>query len=130
MNDVKTVKVMAVDDSKTMLAMIAAQLKDSNFEIVATAISGAEALEKYRAHKPELVLLDVVMPQVTGVETLERLLDSDDKACVVMVSSAGSEETVRHCLQKGAKSFIQKPLHRDSMLAQLANVCRDAGVGQ
>jgi two-component system chemotaxis response regulator CheY len=124
----KKVKVLAVDDSKTMLAMISAQLKGSNFEIVATASSGPEALEKYTQLKPQLVLLDIVMPEVTGIDTLERLLRSDTSACVVMVSSAGTEDAVQDCLRKGAKSFLQKPLQREGMIAVLKNVCQEAGV--
>lgn len=122
------VKVLAVDDSKTMLAMLAAQLRGSNFEVVATASSGPEAVEKFKEIKPQLVLLDVVMPEVTGVETLERLLRVDTAACVVMVSSIGAEATVQDCLKKGARSFLQKPLQKDNMLAQLTNVCQEAGV--
>jgi len=124
----KKVSVLAVDDSRTMLAMIAAQLKGSDFEIVATASSGPEALEKYQQVKPELVLLDIVMPEVTGIDTLERLLQADTGARVVMVSSAGTEDTVRDCLKKGAKSFLQKPLQKEGLLNILRNVCLESGV--
>jgi two-component system chemotaxis response regulator CheY len=65
MNDVKKVSVLAVDDSKTMLAMIATQLKGSDFEVIATASTGPEAVEKFKQHKPQLVLLDIVMPEVS-----------------------------------------------------------------
>ncbi|MGZ8476470.1 MAG: response regulator [Candidatus Binatia bacterium] len=122
------VKVLAVDDSKTMLAMLSAQLRGSNFEVVATASSGPEAVEKFKELRPQLVLLDVVMPEVTGVDTLERLLTFDTGACVVMVSSIGTEATVEECLKKGAKSFLQKPLQKENMLAHLKNVCQEAGV--
>jgi len=124
----KKIRVLAVDDSKTMLAMMSAYLKGSNFELVATANSGAEALEKYKEHKPQLVLLDVVMPEVTGLETLENILGADTGACVVMVSSLGTEKTVQDCLSKGAKSFVQKPIKKDGMLATLKTVCQEAGV--
>lgn len=124
----ETVKVMAVDDSKTMLAVIAAHLKGSNFEVVATALGGQEALAKYQKYKPALVLLDMVMPEMTGSETLQRLLEADNGVCVVMVSSMGTEETVQDCLKKGAKSFLQKPLMKDTMLAMLNNVCQESGV--
>jgi two-component system chemotaxis response regulator CheY len=124
----ETVKIMAVDDSKTMLAVIAAHLKGSKFEVVATALSGQEALEKYRKHKPAMVLLDMVMPQMTGTETLQKLLEADRNLCVVMVSSMGTEETVQDCLRKGAKSFLQKPLIKDAMLTTLNNVCQETGV--
>jgi two-component system chemotaxis response regulator CheY len=127
-SDAQTVKILAVDDSKTMLAMIAAHLKGSNFEVVAMASSGQEALEKYQTHRPQVVLLDIVMPEVTGVETLERILDSDGGANVVMVSSIGTEAAVHDCLNKGAKGFLQKPLNKESMLTLLKSVCQEAGV--
>jgi two-component system, chemotaxis family, chemotaxis protein CheY len=125
---VNKVKVLAVDDSKTMLAMLSAQLRDSNFDVIATASSGLEAVEKFKDLKPQLVLLDVVMPEVTGVDTLQRLLEVDTAACVVMVSSIGTETTVQECLRKGAKSFLQKPLQKDNVLALLNKVCQEAGV--
>lgn len=128
MSQTKKVSVLAVDDSKTMLAMISSQLKDSDFEVVATASSGAEAVEKFMQHKPRLVLLDIVMPELSGIETLQRLLDADGGACVVMVSSAGTEESVRACLQLGARSFLQKPIQKDGMIATLKSVCQQAGV--
>ena len=122
------VKVLALDDSKTMLAMLSAQLRDSNFEIIATASSGLEAVEKFRELKPQLVLLDVVMPEMTGIDTLGRLLNVDTNACVVMVSSIGTEATVQNCLKRGAKSYLQKPLQKDNVLAHLTKVCQEAGV--
>jgi two-component system chemotaxis response regulator CheY len=70
----------------------------------------------------------MVMPEMTGSETLQRLLEADNAVCVVMVSSMGTEETVQDCLKKGAKSFLQKPLIRDTMLEKLSNVCQETGV--
>lgn len=128
MSYAQTVKVLAVDDSRTMLAMIAAHLKGSSFEVVAMASNGREALEKYQVHRPQVVLLDIVMPEVTGVETLERILNTDGDANVVMVSSIGTEAAVHDCLTKGAKGFLQKPLDKESMLTLLKNVCQEAGV--
>lgn len=124
----KKVRVLAVDDSKTMLAMMSAYLKNTSFELVATANSGPEAIQKYKEHKPQLVLLDVIMPEVSGIDTLEQILGDDNDACVVMVSSLGTEATVQDCLKKGAKSFIQKPIQKDGMLATLKSVCQESGV--
>lgn len=124
----KKVRVLAVDDSKTMLAMMSAYLKNSSFELVATANSGPEAIQKYKEHKPQLVLLDVIMPEVSGIDTLEQILGDDNDACVVMVSSLGTEATVQDCLKKGAKSFVQKPIQKVGMLATLKSVCQEAGV--
>lgn len=124
----KKVRVLAVDDSKTMLAMMSAYLKNSSFELVATANSGPEAIQKYKEYKPQLVLLDVIMPEVSGIDTLEQILGDDNDACVVMVSSLGTEATVQDCLKKGAKSFVQKPIQKDGMLATLKSVCQESGV--
>jgi two-component system chemotaxis response regulator CheY len=110
-----------------MIGMIAAHLKNTDFEIVATASCGREALEKYQEHHPQLVLLDIVMPEENGFETLQRILGVDAAARVVMVSSLGTETEVQACLTKGAKSFLQKPLVKDRMLALLNKVCDEAG---
>jgi two-component system chemotaxis response regulator CheY len=128
MADAKKIKVLAVDDSNFMLAVISSYLKDSHFELVATAKNGSEALEQYTEHKPDVVLLDIVMPGETGVETLDRLLGTDAGACVVMVSSLGTEEVVLDCLKKGAKSFLQKPFEKDALLGQLEKICQEAGI--
>jgi two-component system chemotaxis response regulator CheY len=126
-SDSNAVKVLVVDDSRTMIGMIAAHLKNTDFEIVATASCGREALEKYQEHRPHLVLLDIVMPDENGLETLQRILRVDGAARVVMVSSLGTETEVQGCLKSGAKSFLQKPLIRDRMLAILSKVCGEAG---
>ena len=128
MSDGRKVSVLAVDDSKTMLAMIAAQLRGSDFEVIATASSGPEAVEKYLQHKPQLVLLDIVMPEVSGIDTLEQLLTRDTSRLHRHGQFGGHRRTVESCLRKGAKSFLQKPLQKDGMLALLRNVCQEAGV--
>ena len=68
------------------------------------------------------------MPEVTGIDTLVQLLETDTSARIVMVSSVGTEDTVKDCLRKGAKSFLQKPLQKEGMLNILKNVCQDTGV--
>jgi two-component system chemotaxis response regulator CheY len=126
-SETKPINVLIVDDSKTMTAMIAAHLKNSTFKVVATASNGREALEKYQAYRPHVVLLDIVMPEENGVATLERILHVDSTACVVMVSSMGTEAEVQDCLKKGAKTFLQKPLNRNHMVSVLTNVWQGVG---
>lgn len=128
MADGKKIKVLAVDDSNFMLTMISAYLEGSRFELVATAKNGKEAVVQYKQQKPDVVLLDIVMPEETGIEALEKLLAVDGKACVVMVSSLGTEQAVLDCLKKGAKNFLQKPFEQEGLLALLEKVCQEAGV--
>ena len=129
MADAKKIKVLAVDDSNFMLAVITSYLKDSQFELVATAKNGGEALEQYTKYRPDIVLLDIVMPGETGVDTLDRILGTHAGACIVMVSSLGTEEVVVDCLKKGAKSFLQKPFEKEAILAHLEKISQEAGIG-
>ena len=92
------------------------------------AQDGKTAIAVANLRRPDLVFLDIVMPEITGIDTLERLLQADTGARVVMVSSVGTEDTVRDCLKKGAKSFLQKPLQKEGMLNILKNVCQQTGV--
>ena len=106
------VSVLAVDDSKTMLAMIAAQLKDSNFEVVATASSGLEALEKYQQIKPQLVLLDIVMPGLDGFQLCERLrrVPGYEKTPVIFVTIHSDFESRAKSSLSGGDDLIAKPI--------------------
>ena len=106
------VSVLAVDDSKTMLAMIAAQLKDSNFEVVATASSGLEALEKYLQIKPQLVLLDIVMPEASGFEVLKFIRGMPELKHLPVVIFTGDNfpGNEQKSLALGANLFLLKPV--------------------
>jgi two-component system chemotaxis response regulator CheY len=108
--------VMTVDDSAAILTIIAAYLEDSEFEVVASERDGRRAVERFRDVRPEIVLLDLIMPGQSGMETLEQILSVDPDACVVMVSSLGTEDAVHECLSTGARSFLQKPFSRDAFI--------------
>ncbi len=115
-------RVMAVDDSAAILTIIAAYLEDSPFEIVASERDGRSAVEKYIQLKPDMVLLDLIMPGQSGMETLAQILAIDPDATVVIVSSLGTEEAVHECLTTGARSFLQKPFARDDFVDFLGEV--------
>lgn len=122
MSENKKSSVLAVDDSSFMLSVITSFLQDSPFDLVATAKDGKEALQKYKMHKPELVLLDIVMPEESGTDTLDKILEFDPEAKVVMVSSLGTEDAVMECLRKGAKNFVQKPFDPESLVETLRKI--------
>lgn len=110
-------RVLAVDDSAAMLAIISSYLKDSAFEVIDTARDGKVAVEKYDKVHPDLVLLDVVMPHQSGPETLREILRLNPTAVIGMVSSFGTEDVVNECLRTGARGFLNKPFSRDDLLA-------------
>jgi two-component system chemotaxis response regulator CheY len=109
-------RVMTVDDSAAILTIIAAYLEDSEFELVAAERDGIMAVERFAQERPDIVLLDLIMPGQSGVETLSRILAIDPDAFVVIVSSLGTEDAVHECLTSGARSFLQKPFTRDDFI--------------
>jgi two-component system chemotaxis response regulator CheY len=109
-------RVLAVDDSAAMLVIITTYLKGSLYEVVDTARDGKTAVDKYDRLRPDVVLLDVVMPQQSGPETLRDILKLNPTATVGMVSSFGTEDVVNDCLRTGARGFLNKPFSRDDLL--------------
>ena len=104
--------ILIVDDSKFMRKTIADILTEAGHQIVGEAENAKEAAELYRILKPDLVTLDIVMPEVEGVDAISALkgmIRADPKARVVMVSAMGQEEVVEECIQAGARDFVIKP---------------------
>jgi two-component system chemotaxis response regulator CheY len=91
-------------------------------EVVGEAGDGYEALSRFSELKPDVVLLDLVMPGMGGEETLQSLLGMDPGANVIIVSSVGTRETVQRCLEAGARSFLQKPFETEDLLRVLTSL--------
>lgn len=123
-NEAKKITLLAVDDSALILNMITTYLEGTEFTVVGTAKDGKQAVEKYRQLKPDVVLLDIIMPGDSGIDTLSNILSVDQNACVVMVSSLGTEDAVVECLKKGAKSFFQKPFEQEEIISFLRNLVK------
>jgi len=115
----KKYKILIVDDSTAMRMMITASLQDSEFEVVGAAKDGEQALQLFKDISPDLVLLDIIMPGMSGVETLGHIMALDKNAVVVMASSMGTEDAVQGALKAGAKNFLQKPIDQDGLLKVL-----------
>ena len=110
------VSVMTVDDSAAILTIIAAYLEDSEFSVISSERDGRRAVQRFEEIRPDIVLLDLIMPGQSGVETLAQILAIDPDACIVMISSLGTEDAVHECLTTGARSFLQKPFTRDDFI--------------
>jgi len=116
------VRILAVDDSLVTLKILKKTLKESEFEVVGEVTSGVEALAKYQELRPDLVLLDIIMPDQDGIATLEHIIRQDSKAKVIMVSSMGAKEKVMESLEKGAKNFVMKPYEKSTLIEVLKKV--------
>ncbi|RLB25738.1 MAG: sigma-54-dependent Fis family transcriptional regulator, partial [Deltaproteobacteria bacterium] len=112
--------VLIVDDEKSILQSLEGILSDEGFD-VACALSGAEALEKIREVMPDLVLLDIWMPDMDGIETLVKIREINPQIQVVMISGHGTIETAVRATKLGAYDFIEKPLSLEKLLLTINN---------
>lgn len=116
--------VLAVDDSLLMHKTIASSLRNTEFEIIGSGKNGREGLELYKELRPDIVLMDIVMPELTGKEALKAILAFDPNARVIMISSLGTDDAVTECLQTGARRFLQKPFEAEQLLNAMRSVLR------
>jgi two-component system chemotaxis response regulator CheY len=114
---VDPLRILLVDDSSAQRHIIRRRLEnEAGVEVVGEAGGGREALYQFAALKPDVVLLDLVMPDMGGEEVLQALLEMDPSARVVVVSSLGTRDVVERCLRAGALSFLQKPFETEDMM--------------
>ena len=114
--------VLLCDDSRALRMVSAGVLAENGFEVVAEAGDGVAAVAQYKAHKPAVVLLDLVMPQLDGKQALREILAFDPDAKVVILSSLGSQGDIEECLRMGAASYLQKPIDADALIRVLRTV--------
>jgi two-component system chemotaxis response regulator CheY len=116
------IKVLIVDDAAFMRMAVRKVLEKNGFEIVGEAENGLVALSKYKECRPDIVTMDITMPEMTGIDALKQIRQIDPNAKVVMVSAMGQETLVREAILYGAKSFIVKPYKEDHMVQTLKSV--------
>jgi len=110
-------RLLVVDDATIMRMRISGVAREAGWEIVAEATNGVEGLAKYREHRPDLVTLDIVMPELDGVEMLRQLRSEDPTARVVMVSAVDQRAKLRECIALGALDFVVKPFDKERLLS-------------
>lgn len=101
-------KLLIVDDSSFARSLIAKLVEKFGHDVVAQAADGFEGVELFRVHNPDLVILDVTMPNRDGLETLKEIIHHQPSAKVVMVSSVKNQDMITRCLEAGALDFIEK----------------------
>jgi two-component system, chemotaxis family, chemotaxis protein CheY len=109
-------KIMIVDDAAFMRMMIKDILTKNGYEVVAEAADGLQAVEKYKEHKPDLVTMDITMPEMDGIAALKEIKQINANAKVIMCSAMGQQAMVIDAIQAGAKDFIVKPFQADRVL--------------
>ncbi|MBQ4284502.1 MAG: response regulator [Lachnospira sp.] len=114
--------ILICDDAAFMRMMIKDILTKNGYNIAGEAENGAKAVEKYLEVKPDLVLMDITMPEVDGIEALKRIKAADPNASVIMCSEMGQQAMVIESIQSGAKDFIVKPFQADRVIEAVQKV--------
>lgn len=120
----KQVKVLIVDDALFMRRMLADVLVKGGYELIAEAANGKEALEQYKTTKPDIVTMDIIMPEVDGIEAVRQIIKFDKNAKIIMVSAMGQQQLVVEAIQAGAKDFIVKPFEASRILDTIERVLK------
>ncbi len=106
----KNAKILIIDDSKISRLILKRILAELGYNNVLEAVDGPDGLSKYADENPDLIFLDIVMPEMTGDEVLANIRGLDEEIPVIMLTSATSDVQVEICRQVGISDFIQKPL--------------------
>lgn len=114
--------VLIVDDASFMRMMIKNILEDGGYEIAGEARNGQEAVEKYKSINPDLVTLDITMPEKDGIQAAKEILEFDEQARIIMCSAMGQQAMVIDAIQAGAKDFIVKPFKPDRVLDAIEKI--------
>lgn len=118
-------KLMVVDDSLVIREKITQILQNEDFELVGTAKNGLEAVEQFKLHKPQVMTLDITMPLMDGLETIQAIMDIDDSVRVLVISALADKPTLIQAMKLGAYGFLCKPFNDIELAEALEELVED-----
>ena len=119
-------RVLIVDDAAFMRMMIKNILVKNGYEVVGNAENGTEAVELYEKLKPDIVVMDITMPDKDGIAAVKEIIALDEEAKIVMCSAMGQQALVIEAIQAGAKDFVVKPFKPERVLEAIAKAMKDS----
>lgn len=114
--------ILIVDDSRTSRKMLTGILQDAGHSIIGEAANGEEGVRLYEKLHPDLVTMDITMPILDGIAALEKIMDYDKSAKVIMVTAAGQKSKMVEAVKIGASDFLSKPFEPDVIISIISNV--------
>lgn len=111
----KKTSVLIADDSPLIRYQLMSILEEMGFEIIGEACNGSEAAIMYKEKKPDILTLDIIMPDRDGLSALDEILNFDPNAKIVMITAIGKQDVVLQCIKKGAVDFIVKPFDDENI---------------
>jgi len=118
-------RILIADDAKFMRKLLAKILEEGGYEVVGEAETGSEAIALYKKIKPDLVTMDLVMPDMSGIDAIKEIISSDPKARIVVVSAMDQQSLVSEAMSAGAKDFVVKPFHPSVVLEVIGRVLKE-----
>ncbi|MDK2798571.1 MAG: two-component system, chemotaxis family, chemotaxis protein CheY [Clostridiales bacterium] len=115
-------RILIVDDAAFMRMMIKDILSKNGYEVVGEAENGAKAIEKYNELTPDLIIMDITMPEVDGIQAVKEIKKINGDAKIIMCSAMGQQAMVIESIQAGAKDFIVKPFQAERVLEAIKKV--------
>lgn len=115
-------KILICDDATFMRFQIKSMVLKNGFEVVGEAEDGLEAVKKYKELKPDIVTMDITMPNMSGIDALKLIIKMDPNAKVIMLSAMGQEPMVKDAILSGAKNFIVKPFTESNLIKVISQL--------
>lgn len=112
-------RVLIVDDLAFIKLIIKDTLEKTGFEVAGEASNGVEAIEQYKRLRPDIVLMDITMPRMDGIQALQEIVKIDPQAKVIMCSALGQQKLIIQSIQLGAKDFIVKPFKPERIVGAI-----------
>jgi two-component system chemotaxis response regulator CheY len=117
-------KILVVDDAAFMRMMLKNILTNNGYEVIGEADTGAKAVQQFKDLRPDLVTMDITMPDMDGITALKKIKEVDPTALVVMCSAMGQQAMVLEAIKAGAIDFIVKPFQEDRVIESLRKIIR------
>jgi two-component system chemotaxis response regulator CheY len=115
-------RFMVVDDSSITIKKITQLLEQIGHSVICSCKTGADALAYYQQYQPDMVTMDITMPDMDGIEATQQILNIFPKALIIMVTAHGQEQMVIESIEAGAKGYILKPIKADKLANMIAQV--------
>ncbi|NVN93265.1 MAG: response regulator [Desulfuromonadales bacterium] len=114
--------VMIVDDALFMRKILRGILEENGYQVVAEAASGIETMRRLHDHRPDIIILDIILPDANGLDLLKSIFSASPLSRVAICSAIGQEQVIQKALDLGAKAFIQKPFTPEKVITALASM--------
>ena len=117
-----SLRVMVVDDSSVTIKKITQILEQIGHQVVCTSKTGTDAVTLYEQYQPDIVTMDITMPDIDGIDATSQIIKEFPKALIIMVTAHGQEQMVIESIEAGAKGYVLKPINPDKLQEMISKV--------